>query len=121
MQSIEDKSVRRLKQRQFTRMINKRDPYNRQRRIDTAKELLQKIIDSGIRIDDTLPAYSIQEHLPLIQKYFDSLEDPEERCRIVVFGQYGMLKPMFKGSNRAKWNIPIFFHEGHFWGIRNLK
>ena len=65
-------------------MINKRDPYNLQRLVDTAKKLLQKIIDSGIWIDDTLFAYSIQEHLSLIHKYFDSLDSPIVHSKTLI-------------------------------------
>lgn len=121
IQAIQEKSLRHLKQSRFHRMTTKSDQFNKQRRIDLAKGLLQKIRDSGIEIDDTLSAYSIDEHLPLIQKYFDKLDDPDDRCRIIVFGQYGILRPMFKGSRRSKWNVPLFFHDGHFWGIRNLQ
>ena len=31
-----------------------------------------------------------------------------------------MLKPLFKGSIRARYDICIYLYQGHYYGIRNI-
>ena len=109
--------VRQTQQQKFHRLITQ-EMYAKQRQ-NMARELLEKINQSGIQISPHLNKYSVYEHVPLIQKYFDQL-DPEKRCRIVVFGEYGMMKPLFKGKHRWRWTIPIYHYQNHFYGIRKI-
>ena len=34
--------------------------------------------------------------------------------------KHGMLKPLFKGAKRARYDICIYLYQGHFYGIKNL-
>ena len=121
MQALEDKSIKKMYQQQFHKLISGEDRFNKERRVKIARGLLQDIENSGIHIEANLEAYSIELHIPLIQQYFYQMENPEDRCRIIVFGEYGMLKPVYKGITRAKWDIPIYLSDSHFYGIRNLR
>ena len=122
MQEEENKSIKQTQQKHFNRLLYDSNEENKKRRIDVVFSLLDDIKKSGISISEgSTGAYSIEEHAPLIQQYFYSIENPQERCRLIIFGQYGMQKPMFKGQMRARWDIPLFFQDGHFKGIRKIK
>jgi hypothetical protein len=115
---IEDVRQRKTAQKQFERLATQQGFYE-QRRKQMRMELLDHIIASGFNIPYDLAAYSTNEHLPLIQQYFYQLPQPQQ-CRLIVFGEHGMFKPLFKGSKRARYDIPLFISEGHFFPIRNL-
>ena len=34
--------------------------------------------------------------------------------------KHGMLKPLFKGTKRARYDVCIYLSDGHYFGIRNL-
>ena len=34
--------------------------------------------------------------------------------------KHGMLKPLFKGAKRARYDICIYLHQNHYYGIRNI-
>lgn len=121
MQANENKLEKQTEQLHFTRLINGNDPPNKKRRIEVARGLLDDIRKQGVQISERAETYSIEEHAPLIQQYFYSFENPDERCRLIIFGPYGIFKPLFKGQRRARWDIPLFFRDGHFWGIRNVR
>lgn len=110
-----------MHQQQFHKLITGTDRLNKERRVQIARGLLQEIEQSGIHIEENLEGYSVETHIPLIQQYFYQMNNPEERCRIIVFGEYGMLKPVYKGVNRARWEIPLYLVDSHFYGIRNLR
>ena len=120
-QEVENKSIKKMHQQQFHKLISGEDRLNKERRIEIARGLLQDIQKSGIHIDANLEGYSVEIHIPLIQQYFYQMDNPEDRCRIIVFGEYGMLKPIYKGTTRAKWDIPLYLADSHFYGIRNLR
>ena len=121
MQASEDKSIKKMHQQQFHKLINGEDRFNKERRVQIARGLLEDIQKSGIHIEANLQGYSVEIHIPLIQEYFYQMTDPEDRCRIIVYGEYGMLKPIYKGTTRAKWDIPLYLADSHFYGIRNLR
>ena len=122
IQGTENKSIRQCYGHQFNRLLYDSNVENKNRRKDVALSLLNDIKKCGIKIIEGINgAYSIEEHVPLIQQYLYSLENPEDRCRLIIFGPYGMQKPMFKGQMKARWDIPLFYHDGHFKGIRKLK
>ena len=111
--------LKQTRRNKFHRLISQRTVAYAEQRQNIAKELIEKINQSGIKISPSLDKYSVDEHVPLIQKYFDQL-DPEKRCRIVVFGEHGMMKPLFKGKQRWRWTIPIYHFQNHFYGIRKI-
>lgn len=52
-----------------------------------SRDLLNQIMESGVQMPYNLPAYSVEEHVPLVQEYFYQLPAEDERCRLVVFGE----------------------------------
>ena len=85
VQEIENLHYRRTQQKQFER-LSTGVGYYEQMRNQLSRSLLKKIINNGFAIGYNLPAYSVEEHVPIVQNYFYQLPT-EEQCRLVVFGE----------------------------------
>ena len=86
IQATENKNYRRTLQKHFER-LSSGDGYYEQMRNQISRDLLNQIIESGVQMPYNLPAYSVEEHVPLVQEYFYQLPAEDERCRLVVFGE----------------------------------
>ena len=120
IQAIENMRERKLHQTEFSKLVNSPKDAYKTKRNKLCMDLLNSINKCGIILPTNLSKYNVQEHIPLIQKYFDEYAEDNEKCRIVVYGEYGTLKPIFKGMKRWRWDVPICYFNNHFCGIRNL-
>uniref|UniRef100_A0A914MNU5 DNA-directed DNA polymerase n=2 Tax=Meloidogyne TaxID=189290 RepID=A0A914MNU5_MELIC len=82
------------------------------------KDMLTQMEKHGINYSPNLSHYSVEEHVPLIQKYFNE-KFPGE-YRLAVFGEEGHMTPLWKGADRAKKDICLYLMDGHYYGIRKL-
>ena len=73
-------------QKGFERLSTQGGIYE-QNRNQMAQELFTSIVDSGFQLAPNLSAYSVEVHVPIVQKYFYHLPRVEDRCRLVVFGE----------------------------------
>ena len=85
VQKIENRAFRKTQQKHFDR-LSTGEGYYKQMRNQMSRALLNSIINSGFAVGYNLPAYSVEEHVPIVQEYFYQLPT-EERCRLVVFGE----------------------------------
>lgn len=120
IRSIENKGFRLVQQKLFSTLINKKDERHVEQRFALARSLLDKINNSGFIIDSNLASYSLEQHVPIIQEYLYQLDDPMERCRLIVFGEYGVTKPLYKGQQRARYDIGLYLIDNHFYAIRKI-
>jgi hypothetical protein len=121
----ENKGRRQTIRQQFHNLLYSRDNFNRNRRRELAFSLLRNVntflvSNNKTPIAENAQGHSVDEHLSRIQEYFDRLPDPNERCRIVVFNNYGMYKPVFKGPMRQRYDLCLYLVDGHFYGIRRV-
>lgn len=65
-----------------------------------------------------LPEYSVEKHVPIIQRYYDSRYPG--MYRVVVFSTNGNYQPVYKGKERAKYDVCIYFNGKHFDGVRRI-
>ncbi|KAH7668238.1 hypothetical protein AAVH_42922, partial [Aphelenchoides avenae] len=84
---------------------------------DQVDDLLQ-----ATGIDPHLPCYSVDEHLPLVQQYYN--QRWPGLYRIAAFTENGVYKPVFKGE-MAQYDVCIYRSatdagSHHFDGVRNL-
>ena len=83
VQEIENRAFRKTQQKHFDR-LSTGEGYYKQMRNQMSRALLNSIINIGFAVGYNLPAYSVEEHVPIVQEYFYQLPT-EERCRLVVF------------------------------------
>jgi len=102
----------------FHRLVNGKGAKAKLNRCMLIKDMLIEMKRHGIRYPASLQYYSVEEHVPLIQKYLNE-KFPAE-YRLSVFGENGQTKPIWKGSDRAQKDICIYINEGHYFGIRKL-
>lgn len=70
--------------------------------------------ECGIARD--LPDYSVEEHLPLVQDWYN--REYAGQYRIIAFDEFGDFKtPIFKGPD-AEYNVCIINTGDHFEGVR---
>ena len=81
-----NKHYKRALQKGFERLTTYMRIYE-QTRNQMAQNLFTNIVDSGFQLAANLPAYSVEVHVPIVQKYFYHLPRVEDRCRLVVFGE----------------------------------
>jgi len=62
--------------------------------------------------------YSVEEHVPLVQKLLD-LQYPGE-YRLDIFREFGKTKPAWKSKDRARNDLCLYLKDGHFYGIRKI-
>ncbi len=106
-------------QQQFRTLTESQTKNFQNKRLFMAQKLLSDIRAAGLgTIPIDLEEYTIEEHLPLVQKYYD-LAYPK-KYRISVFGDVGTYKPIYKGPNVAAYEIPLFLTHSHFYGIRRI-
>lgn len=83
--------------------------------------VIQLLVDMGthdFEIPLDLPAYTVEEHAPMLQQYFDRRYGPGA-FRLTIFSSVGTLKPIFRGNDfPARCEICLYLWDGHFWGIR---
>lgn len=70
------------------------------------------------RISRQLPFYTVEEHVPVVQKYYDA--NYPGMYRIVVFSTNGDCRPVFVAKERAKFDVCIYYNGEHFDGVRNV-
>lgn len=58
------------------------------------------MIQNGFQIRNDLEAYSVEEHVPIIQQYFYQIPTEEERCRLVVFGEVISFLPLISANGK---------------------
>ena len=86
IQETMNKHYKRTLQKGFERLTTYEGIYE-QTRNQMAQNLFTNIVDSGFQLPANLPAYSVEVHVPIVQKYFYHLPRVEDRCRLVVFGE----------------------------------
>ena len=102
----------------FHRLVNGKGAKAKLNRSMLIKNMLIEMKRHGIRYPTNLQYYSVEEHVPLIQKYLNE-KFPGE-YRLSIFGENGQTRPIWKGSDRAQKDICIYINEGHYYGIRKL-
>jgi hypothetical protein len=63
--------------------------------------VIQLLVDMGthdFEIPLDLPAYTVEEHAPMLQQYFDRRYGPGA-FRLTIFSSVGTLKPIFRGND----------------------
>lgn len=101
---------------QFRRLL--RNPRKGNMRLALALQLLVDMRSHGIEVPLELPAYTVAEHAPMLQQYFDIRYGPGA-YRLTIFSSVGTLKPIFRGNNfPARCELCLYLWDGHFWGIR---
>ncbi|KAH7697177.1 hypothetical protein AAVH_35742, partial [Aphelenchoides avenae] len=79
-----------MKKDDFSRMVQRLDP----------KQVL-----TATGINPNLPSYSIEEHLPLVQQYYN--QRWPGLYRIAAFADIGVYKPVFKGE-MAQYDVCVY-------------
>jgi len=102
----------------FQRIIRGKGARSKTERYTLIKDMIIQMKRHGIRYPLKLRQYTVEEHVPLIQKYLNEKHPGE--YRLSVFGEYGQMKPLWKGSERAKKDICLYLMDGHYYGIRKL-
>uniref|UniRef100_A0A1I8B6M7 Uncharacterized protein n=1 Tax=Meloidogyne hapla TaxID=6305 RepID=A0A1I8B6M7_MELHA len=102
----------------FQRLVNGKGARARLYRCNLIKDMLAQLKKQGIVYSPSLKHYSIEEHVPLIQKYFNTRFPGQ--YRLSVFGENGQMRPIYKGTDRAKKDICLYLKDGHYYGIRKL-
>uniref|UniRef100_A0A1I8BHT5 DNA-directed DNA polymerase n=1 Tax=Meloidogyne hapla TaxID=6305 RepID=A0A1I8BHT5_MELHA len=102
----------------FQRIISGKGARSTLHRRMLIKEMLKQMKQHGIRYAPNLRHYSVEEHVPLIQKYLNERFPGE--YRLSVFGENGQTRQLWKGPDRAKKDVILYLKEGHFYGIRKL-
>jgi len=102
----------------FHRLVKGKGAKAKLNRSMLIKNMLIEMKRHGIRYPTNLQYYSVEEHVPLIQKYLNE-KFPGE-YRLSIFGENGQTRPIWKGSDRAQKDICIYINEGHYYGIRKL-
>ena len=75
-----------------------------------SRDLLNQIMESGVQMLYNLPAYSVEEHVPLVQEYFYQLPAEDERCRLVVFGEVVFMPSInYMSSNLGPPALAVLF------------
>ncbi len=65
-----------------------------------------------------LPAYSVEEYVPLVQDFFDTVYPSD--FRLCVFDERANYKPIYKGCMDARQELGIVHIGDHFHGIRKI-
>nr|CAD2203283.1 unnamed protein product [Meloidogyne enterolobii] len=107
-----------VEKKKFHRLINGQNKRAKIERTLLIKEMLQQMPRYGIRYPTYAPQYTVEEHVPLIQRFLD-LRFPG-KYRISVFGEQGRIRPIWKGAERAEHEIALYLKGEHYYGIRNL-
>nr|CAD2177719.1 unnamed protein product [Meloidogyne enterolobii] len=102
----------------FHRLINGQNNRAKIERTLLIKEMLQQMPRYGIRYPTYAPQYTVEEHVPLIQRFL-YLRFPG-KYRISVFGEQGRIRPIWKGAERAEHEIALYLKGEHYYGIKNL-
>uniref|UniRef100_A0A914NVD8 Uncharacterized protein n=1 Tax=Meloidogyne incognita TaxID=6306 RepID=A0A914NVD8_MELIC len=76
----------------FQRIIAGKGARSKTQRYTLIKDMLIQMKRHGIRYPLKLQEYNVEEHAPLIQKYFNE-KFPGE-YRLAVIGEYGQMKPL---------------------------
>nr|CAD2207804.1 unnamed protein product [Meloidogyne enterolobii] len=100
----------------FQRLVNSQSKNAKIERTLLINEMLQQMLIYKIRYPHYAPQYTVEEHVPLIQKLLD-LRFPG-KYRISVFGENGNMRPIWKGPERAEHEIGLYLKQGHYYGIR---
>lgn len=77
-----------------------------------------KILMDAAGISRNLPFYSVEEHVPIVQRYYN-MRYPG-KYRIVVFSANGNYKPVMVAKERAKHDVCIYYDGEHFDGVRSV-
>ncbi|KAH7704651.1 hypothetical protein AAVH_28161 [Aphelenchoides avenae] len=73
----------------------------------------------GARIDPDLNAYSMEEHLTMVQEYYN--QRWPGMYRVVAFSEWGRYRPAFIGdAEGARYDVGVYHSEDHFDGVRSL-
>ena len=99
IQETENKHFRRTLQKGFERLTSQGGFY-KQTRDQMAHDLFNRMIQNGFQIRNDLEAYSVEEHVPIIQQYFYQIPTEEERCRLVVFGEVISFLPLISANGK---------------------
>ncbi|CAK5121197.1 unnamed protein product [Meloidogyne enterolobii] len=111
-----DKTI--LANKKFQRLVNGQNKNARFKREFLIKEMLQHLFRYGIRYPTCAPQYTVEEHVPMLQRYLN-LRFPG-KYRISIFGERGKLRPLWKGTERAEHEIALYLKDEHYYGIRNV-
>nr|CAD2205577.1 unnamed protein product [Meloidogyne enterolobii] len=102
----------------FQRLVNGIGASAKLHRCAYIKDILTQMKRHGIRYPANLQHYSVEEHVPLIQKFLNARFPGQ--YRLSVFGENGQTRPIWKGPNRAQKDISLYLKDGHYYGIRRL-
>ena len=107
-----------IERNNFNKLVNGNCQYYQRKRQHLADLLLLRMNQLGFGIPRDLPEYSVLKHVPIMQSYFDTIYP--NRYRLVIFNEYGIYRPVWKGSRQAQFVIAIYHEDKHFYGIRNI-
>jgi len=104
------------KNKRFQRLVNGNGQFAKRRREKLVLDILKNMWRRGIKYQMDEPAYTVDKHVPIIQDYLN--ERWPNEYRLSIFGQRGRMRPMWKGTNRARQEICLFLKNGHYSPIR---
>lgn len=104
------------KNKRFQRLVNGNGAFAKHRRAKLIVDILKDMQRKRIKFPLDECVYTVDKHVPMIQEYLNK-RWPNE-YRLSVFGQRGRMRPMWKGSNRARQEICLYLKNGHYSPIR---
>lgn len=102
----------------FARLVNGHGKRAKQRRKELVDDMLWKMGTYGIEYPRHEQTYTVDEHVPIVQRYLDRRYP--RKFRLSVFGNIGRSKPLWKGPKRARQELSLYLKNGHYRAIRKL-
>nr|CAD2191442.1 unnamed protein product [Meloidogyne enterolobii] len=102
----------------FQRLVNGQTKNAKVGLTSLINDMIQQMLRYGIRYPLYAANYTVEEHVPMVQRLLD-LKYPG-KYRISVFGEHGKIRPLWKGQERAEHEICLYLKDDHYYGIRSL-
>lgn len=87
----------------------------RQRKYPSMHEYGRQLLEAT-GIDPNLPRYTIEEHVPIIQSYYNQVYPG--KYRLVVFSIYAEYRPVYKTKQHSLYDVCLWYDGSHFDGVR---
>jgi hypothetical protein len=104
--------------KQFERLVNGKGRTARKRRQQLIYDILEDMGHNGIEYPWRERNYTIDEHIPMVQRYLDRRYP--RKYRLSVYGHMGRMRPIWKGPNRARNELCLYLKDGHYRAIRKM-
>ena len=104
--------------KRFQRLVNGNGAFSSRRRAKLIMDILKDMWRKGIEYPVNEPVYTVDKHVPMIQDYLN--RKWPRKFRLSVFGHRGRMRPMWKGTERAKKEICLYLKNGHYSPVRSI-